>query len=227
MHWQQHISMVSARLIKRRSVPVAVKELAWAALAFASRCRHSNPLSFALRPIFYHKRLHLGVGLVIIVLVGGLSLISPFPGLATENTGGPVELNILPVATPSLTTRESVKVPVKYNYISQGYRAWHPGVDLAAHLGEPVTAAMDGQVSQVLRDRWDYGNHVIVSHPNKYTSLYAHLSKIDVTVGQAVTTDTVIGAVGSTGRSSGPHLHLEIHDETDRPFNPATFLGIK
>lgn len=228
MAWKQTITDISTRVIQRHSMPLAAKELAWRALGFVTRCRNSNPVSYALRPLFSHKHLHLGIGLAMIVSLASLSLLSPLNSLAVDNTGGgPVAVNVLPAGDVNPTTHESVRVPTKYVYISQGFWAWHPGIDMASHIGEPVNPVMDGVITQVLHDTWDYGNHIIITHANKYTSLYAHLSKIYVTVGQPVTTATIIGAVGSTGRSTGPHLHLEIHDELNRPFNPAPFLGIK
>lgn len=210
-------------------MPLAAKEIAWRALGFATRCRNSNPLSYALRPLFSHKHLHLGIGILMIAGLTTVALVSPFTSFATtDNTGGgPVTVSVLTEGDPTLTTRESVKVPTNYVYISQGFWALHPGIDMASHIGEPVNPVMDGTVTQVLHDTWDYGNHIIIKHANNFSSLYAHLSKINVAVGQKVTTNTIIGEVGSTGRSTGPHLHLEIHDELDRPFNPAPFLGIK
>jgi murein DD-endopeptidase MepM/ murein hydrolase activator NlpD len=228
MSWKQAITDISTRVLQKRHMPLAAKEVAWRALAFAVRCRKSNPLSFALRPIFSHKHLHVGVGLAMIIGLTSISLISPFASQANNNTGGgPVSLSVLPEGEVNPTTRESVKVPTKYTYISQGFWPFHPGVDFASKIGEPVNPVMDGVVSQVLYDKWDYGTHIVIAHANKYSSLYAHLSKIDVKVGQVVTTSTTIGEVGSTGRSTGPHLHFEIHDELDRPINPTTFLGVK
>lgn len=228
MSWKQAITDISTRVLQKRYMPLAAKEVAWRALAFAVRCRKSNPLSFALRPIFNHKHLHVGVGLAIIIGLTSISLVSPFASQANDNTGGgPVSLSVLPEGEVNPTTRESVRVPTKYTYISQGFWALHPGIDFAGKVGEPVNSVMDGIVSQILYDKWDFGTHIVITHANKYSSLYAHLSKINVSVGQAVTTKTVIGEIGSTGRSTGPHLHLEIYDELSRPTNPATFLGIK
>jgi murein DD-endopeptidase MepM/ murein hydrolase activator NlpD len=67
---------------------------------------------------------------------------------------------------------------------------------------------------------------IVVSHGPEFESLYAHLSKINVFVGQEVNTGTIIGLSGSTGRSTGPHLHLEIHQD-GKLINPALILGVK
>jgi murein DD-endopeptidase MepM/ murein hydrolase activator NlpD len=227
MNWQENITVLSSSLLTRRYIPVSLKELAWRFLVFTARCRRSNPLSFALRPVFTHKRLHVSVGLLIVLIATVAALVSPFYSFAGENTGGPIALNVLPEGEISISTNQSVVLPVKNFTVSQGYRAFHPGLDLAARKGEPINPVMAGTVTVVQKDRFGYGQHVIVQHTNNYQSLYAHMSQIDVTPGQTVTNTTVIGAVGSTGRSTGPHLHLEIYDDAHRALNPKTFLGIK
>lgn len=96
---------------------------------------------------------------------------------------------------------------------SRGYSASHHGVDVAAKIGTPIKAMADGVVLVVKGgDAWNggYGNLTIIGHENGTQTLYAHQSKINVTQGQKVTKGQVIGAVGNTGRSTGPHLHFEI-----------------
>jgi murein DD-endopeptidase MepM/ murein hydrolase activator NlpD len=73
------------------------------------------------------------------------------------------------------------------------------------------------------RARDGYGNTVFIDHGNNLTSRYAHLSKIEVKVGDKVNMDTEIGKLGITGRTTGPHLHLEIH-ENGKAINPLTVL---
>ncbi len=86
----------------------------------------------------------------------------------------------------------------------------HTGLDFPAAQGRPVGAAGRGVVSFAGRNSGGYGNLVVVRHRLGYESWYAHLSRITVSVGQPVAGGTVIGAIGSTGRSTGPHLHLEV-----------------
>lgn len=86
--------------------------------------------------------------------------------------------------------------------------AMHPGVDLRGEMGEPVHATANGRVSMAGRDG-GYGNMVEINHGNGLTTRYGHLSEIDVRVGQDIRAGQVIGKVGSTGRSTGPHLHYE------------------
>ncbi len=104
------------------------------------------------------------------------------------------------------------------------YFAWyHPGFDIAAPTGTPIRAADSGRVVTVLYQNHDYGYHVIIDHGNGTQTLYGHLSRIDVSEGQNVSRGQQIGLMGSTGRSTGPHLHFEIH-VGGRQVNPGGYL---
>ena len=89
-----------------------------------------------------------------------------------------------------------------------GRREWHPGVDIAGELGEPVVAVAAGIVTYAGK-HGGYGNLVEINHGNGLASRYGHLSQIGVKVGQFVRIGETIGRIGSTGRSTGPHLHYE------------------
>jgi len=89
-------------------------------------------------------------------------------------------------------------------------RAYHTGVDIAARIGTTVRASQFGRVLYA-GYHGNYGKTVIIVHPQGYETLYAHLGKITVKRGQSVQQGGSIGAVGSTGRSTGPHLHFEVH----------------
>jgi len=95
-------------------------------------------------------------------------------------------------------------------YWMRGFSSYHYGIDIANAIGTPVYAADDGYVMLAGQDTWGYGLQVIIDHGNGYKTRYAHLSKILVKAGQAVKRGEKIGLVGSTGRSTGPHLHFEI-----------------
>lgn len=95
--------------------------------------------------------------------------------------------------------------------ITQRFVWYHKGLDIATAMGTPELAADAGRVIVAgWPDNQGYGNRVIIDHGNGFATLYAHMSKIYVTVGQTVRRGDQIGAVGSTGRSTGPHLHFEI-----------------
>ena len=87
--------------------------------------------------------------------------------------------------------------------------AWHDGTDFPAPIGTPILATANGIV---IKAGWggDYGNMVEVRHPNGYITRYAHAQELLVKVGQAVKKSQAIGRTGSTGRSTGPHLHYEV-----------------
>jgi murein DD-endopeptidase MepM/ murein hydrolase activator NlpD len=90
-------------------------------------------------------------------------------------------------------------------------RHWHTGLDIATDYGTPIRAADSGVVSYT-NCGWGggYGNFIVINHGNGYATLYAHLSAIYVSAGQPVRRGQTIGAEGSTGFSTGPHLHFEI-----------------
>ncbi|MDQ1193235.1 murein DD-endopeptidase MepM/ murein hydrolase activator NlpD [Brevundimonas vesicularis] len=86
----------------------------------------------------------------------------------------------------------------------------HKGVDIAAPKGTTVFTAAEGEVIRTGYDPEGYGNFIEVRHPNGMSTLYGHLSRIDVANGDAVASGQRIGLVGSTGYSTGPHLHFEV-----------------
>lgn len=108
-------------------------------------------------------------------------------------------------------------------YLSTRFSAWHPGIDIAAGLGMPVHPITTGVVDEVEFSFWGYGNYVTISHLNGFKSLYGHMGKIYVKKGQTVTSQTILGAIGMTGHTSGPHTHLEIQKE-GKYIDPQTLL---
>jgi murein DD-endopeptidase MepM/ murein hydrolase activator NlpD len=113
------------------------------------------------------------------------------------------------------------------NYFISGYDynpdANHSGIDLDGDEGDPVYAIDNGVVVYAGWNKWGYGNVIVINHGNGWQSLYAHLSGIYVGCGASVWQTNVIGAVGNTGRSSGPHLHFEMMYEGVR-VNPKDYI---
>ncbi len=108
-------------------------------------------------------------------------------------------------------------------WLTQAYRNDHRAVDIAAPLGTVVTAADRGVV---IRSGWNnqgYGMFVIIDHNIDYVTLYSHLDEIFVAEGQVVAKGDPLGTVGSTGNSTGPHLHFEVRDFGSR-INPLEVL---
>jgi len=101
---------------------------------------------------------------------------------------------------------------------------YHPGIDFGGNIGDQVKCTATGKVSFA---GWSggYGNCIRIEHGNHLETLYGHLSKIGVKVGQKVSVGDVIGNVGSTGHSTGPHLHYEVRKD-GKPINPINFLTL-
>jgi murein DD-endopeptidase MepM/ murein hydrolase activator NlpD len=101
----------------------------------------------------------------------------------------------------------------------------HEGIDFSAEAGTPVVAAAPGVV---IRSEWDhnFGNVIEIKHAENFLTRYAHLSKRLVSVNAEVRGEVPIGAVGSTGRSTGPHLHYEIF-QNGKVLNPLKVLPSK
>ncbi len=101
---------------------------------------------------------------------------------------------------------------------------YHPGLDFKGQKGDPVKTTANGKVI-FTGWRGGYGNCIIVKHANDFETLYGHLSHINVHEGQQVSTGDVIGKVGSTGHSTGAHLHYEVR-KNGKPINPVKFLTL-
>ena len=138
--------------------------------------------------------------------------------------GGPLE-----DATMDLS--DGFEVPVSgtltsgYGYRTDpftGERSVHSGVDIAAKKGAPIKAALAGIVELAEKSSGDYGNYIIINHGG-FKTLYAHCNDLKVTEGQNVSSGESIATVGSTGRSTGPHLHFEIRIG-DTKIDPTPFV---
>ena len=100
----------------------------------------------------------------------------------------------------------------------------HKGVDIAAAKGATVVAPSEARVIRIGHDAGGYGNFIEMRHPNGLTTLYGHLSRIDVGSGDAISAGQRIGLVGSTGYSTGPHLHFEVR-RNGAQVNPTKVIG--
>ena len=100
----------------------------------------------------------------------------------------------------------------------------HKGVDIAAPTGTSVYSSAEGEIVRIGHQPSGYGNFIEMRHPNGMTTMYAHLSRIDVASGDRVSAGERIGLVGSTGYSTGPHLHFEVRRGGDQ-VNPSRVVG--
>jgi len=179
--------------------------------------RTGSKISRFFKLIFEHKNIRriLGANMAFLVFASNL-MPSTTSALEAEET-------VVAVPAVNLKTERIVRYPVANISITQGYAFFHPGIDLDGVTGEAIYPIMKGVVVGISNSNFAYGNAILISHNDGLTSLYAHLSKINVKVGQEVTTKDTIGLMGATGRAFGDHLHLEIRDQV-RSVNPLTVL---
>lgn len=132
-------------------------------------------------------------------------------------------------ATPAIqpvSNKDLTRVASGFGYrIDPIYKTikMHAGLDFTAPMGTPIYATADGVVKVAGMSTGGYGNHVIINHGYGYETLYGHMSKINVRAGQRVKRGEVIGYVGSTGKSTGPHCHYEVHKNGQR-IDPVYFF---
>ncbi len=104
-----------------------------------------------------------------------------------------------------------------------GKRKMHTGLDFAAKIGTPIYSTGDGVVEVAKKSHYGYGNQVMINHGFGYKTRYAHMTRFIVKKGQKVKRGELIGYVGSTGSSTGPHLHYEVI-KNRKPLNPMNFI---
>lgn len=186
--------------------------------------RRGSRISRLFRKIFELKKIKtiLGGNLVLVGIVA--STISPH--VSAFSVIPQTETVSLSPAAIELTTNEGMRIPLDKKVITQRFNAFHQGVDFDGTTGDPVYPFMKGRIESVIYSRIDYGNHIIINHGLGLKSLYAHLSKIEVSSGEKVETNKEIGKIGSTGRAFGDHLHFEIIDNGNH-VNPLTVLPLK
>lgn len=174
-----------------------------------------------LKNASFSVRNRIGVVLAAVTMVTGafslpVSAFGVVPG-GINTLGQVIEIDV--------KTAVAIAYPVPENTgMSQGYHALHNGIDITAPLGSEVKAIEAGEVTLIANERGGYGRRVEITHENNKVSLYAHLGKIDVYEGDKVTPETTIGEIGLTGRTTGPHLHLEVRVD-GHTINPLVELG--
>lgn len=116
--------------------------------------------------------------------------------------------------------------PTTLKYLSGNpYSSIHPAIDIAGAVGNAVFASASGVVVYAGWNDWGYGYMIVIDHGDGWQTLYAHLSAINVGCGQGVRQGAVIGGVGSTGNSTGPHLHFEMQSDIYGKVNPYNFVS--
>jgi hypothetical protein len=174
----------------------------------------------------------LGSSMALVAITAAQAALPEHPALLSALKPAAVRVAMAPAEAPVLI---AFTVPVDGATIDspfglrqlpwEGSGRLHAGVDMLAKTGDPVVAAADGVVTEVTQDA-GYGRYVEIKHAEGLTTRYAHMARFaKIAVGTAVKAGTEIGYVGSTGSSTGAHLHFEIRDAKDRPMNPELFIG--
>lgn len=130
--------------------------------------------------------------------------------------------SVIPIATPIKGYDISSSYGYRTHPVTGKRRSMHKGIDISSPKGTPIYATADGVISYSGR-MGSYGKYIEIQHGNKITTRYAHMSKLKVDKNSEVEKGDVIGYVGTTGRSTGPHLHYEIRIEGEA-INPEPFL---
>jgi murein DD-endopeptidase MepM/ murein hydrolase activator NlpD len=133
------------------------------------------------------------------------------------------------VSTPAIqpvSNKDLTRVASGFGYrIDPIYKTvkLHAGLDFAAPQGTPIYATANGTVTVAGNTGNGYGNHVVINHGYGYETLYGHMVKVKARVGQQIKRGEVIGYVGSTGKSTGPHCHYEVH-KNGQKIDPVYFF---
>lgn len=178
----------------------------------------SHPISRFFRRIFEHQkaRTYWGVILFSIILAINFNL------SRLEQGYSPHFNKVMAAPKQALTTETSYQKPVS-GWVSFGYCWYHQAIDIATELGDDVYPIAEGVVVSVEHKPWGYGHFLVIKHEAEYQSLYAHLNEIKIKPGDHVDKRTLLGDIGMTGFTTGPHLHLEVYEQ-GKAINPTSVL---
>jgi murein DD-endopeptidase MepM/ murein hydrolase activator NlpD len=206
------------KLVKRRK-PLMVEPILPKASTVNKKYRKGTFVSRFVRCVFDNKNIRRVLAANFAVITIATSFIPQTRSAFAEGSG-----DVIIETQTNLTTQKGMGYPVDTVRTNQNYSFFHPALDFGGMVGTPIKAITGGMVAYAGRDYSGYGNLVVLQHKNGFDSYYAHLSKIEVVTGQTVEIGTVIGKMGATGRATGVHLHLEIH-QNGVSVNPLTILS--
>ena len=186
------------------------------------KTRTSHPLSKLFRPVFEKKNIKAVFGgfISMTTLASGMFML---PG--DQSTVALANLQPFDQEVVIETKRSLISVLPDNTGVSQEFHLGHSGTDITALLGSKIYPLKEGVVALVSVSKTGYGRSVVVDHENGLQTRYAHMGKVFVEEGERVTTDRAVGEVGITGRTSGPHLHLEVM-KNGRIVNPRPYLDL-
>ena len=176
--------------------------------------------------------LSLPIVAVIILMNAGFNVVSDKLAKVDTQTQqvqllDPKDGSIIKEIKPTVSWPVAGVITLEFGQSDWPYQPFHTGIDIAnpyGQIGDPIHPFMDGTVTYAGEIFWGFGKHIIIDNGNNITSIYGHLSKIYVYLGEKVTINDVIGLEGETGWATGPHLHFQV-DVMGIPVNPRTFLG--
>jgi murein DD-endopeptidase MepM/ murein hydrolase activator NlpD len=183
----------------------------------------SDPPATALEDMMLSSRAGLVCERIVVQRGGGTAGLWFFPGESFNAVERAYFLQILydfPIVRGKITSRYGSRADP-----FTGENAFHSGIDIGAAAGTAVHAARDGSVAEVGTNPV-LGTYVVITHPGGWQTVYGHLSSAAVSVGAKVALGAVVGAVGSTGKATGPHLHFEVRRKGSA-VDPFPLLAIK
>lgn len=174
--------------------------------------KKSNLLSRLFRPLFENRRrMSMIIGTQLSAAAVFVGSLGPIGG---DVFPAQVEITTLSQETIKVLTETTYRFPVpNQKGLSQGFHSGHPGIDIRAERGSDIYAVANGTVIEVEMGVFGYGHKVVIQHENGLTTLYGHMDNVYVKQDQEVTKETVVGKIGMTGWTTGPHLHFEIHTD--------------
>lgn len=167
---------------------------------------------------------------VVILTNTGINIVSDKIATVNVETNkieikNPVTGEIVKTINPTVSWPATGKITLEFGQMSL-YQLYHTGIDIANIVGTEITPLYEGTVTYAGEVSWGFGKHIIIDNGDNVSTIYAHLSKIFVYKGQKVSRGEVIGKMGTTGWSTGPHLHFQINIY-GIPINPRVFLDSK
>jgi len=179
----------------------------------------SHPISKVFTRTFESKKAKrfVGIGLTVFIMLFGV-----MGNILATNATQIADQTLIMVPDNQVITVVSLYQPLE-GMIVQGFHGLHKGIDILAPLGAEIRPIAQGKVVEASLGRIGWGNTVVVKHERGLKSRYAHLRDIKVVEGQEIKQELVLGTVGMSGWTSGPHLHLEIY-QNGRTIDPITVL---
>jgi murein DD-endopeptidase MepM/ murein hydrolase activator NlpD len=136
-------------------------------------------------------------------------------------------INYYPTISP-IKAKDFIEISSPFGYREhpiKGEVLYHEGIDISANVGTAIYSTAQGRVVKIMYSKYGFGNRVVIQHAYGFETLYAHMNVVNVKKGQWVNKNQLIGTVGNTGLSTGPHLHYEVH-KNGQPRDPLGYFYV-